>query len=52
MAKVSNPVWPKGSKQSGFSNKNGMFKIAGKNGEIPMLFSVIAVKHLQRHGSM
>ena len=32
--------------------KNGTFKIAGKNGEIPMLFSVIAVKHLQIHGSM
>ena len=32
--------------------KNGTFKIAGKNGEIPMLFSVIAVKHLQRHGSI
>lgn len=32
--------------------KNGTFKIAGKNGEIPMLFSVVAVKHPQIHGSM
>lgn len=24
--------------------KNGIFKIAGKNGEIPLLFSVVAVK--------
>ena len=31
---------------------DGMFRITGKSGEIPMLFSVIAVKHLQRHGSM
>lgn len=26
------------------AEKNGTFKIAGKNGEIPMLFSVVAVK--------
>ena len=32
--------------------KNGMSKIAGKNGEIPMLFSVVAVKNLQEDGSV
>ena len=32
--------------------KNGAFRIAGKNGEIPMLFSIVAVKYPQRHGSM
>ena len=26
------------------AEKNGTFKVAGKNGEIPLLFSVVAVK--------
>lgn len=34
------------------AEKNGTFKIAGKNGEVPMLSSVVAVKHPQIHGSM
>lgn len=34
------------------AGKNGTFKIAGKGGEIPMLFSVVAVKNPQRHGNM
>ena len=34
------------------AEKNGTFKVAGKNGEVPMLFSVVAVKHPQIHGSM
>ncbi|MBF1415802.1 MAG: class I SAM-dependent methyltransferase, partial [Prevotella histicola] len=34
------------------AEKNGTFKIAGKKGEIPMLFSVVAVKYPQRYGSM
>jgi len=34
------------------SEKDGTFKTSGKNGEIPILFSVFAVKNLQEDGSV